>query len=348
VTVQDALEKVIVARNVAVNVSADTQALREQVQRDFGQKATMPTSVTTLLGRFGKATELHPGVPESWQRTMMDGGQGVRRAFEQNAAVRTKYDATYGVLVQQQLFEAVSRFKGLAFKDLVLPPGKVEADLRVLLKKLGEKKVTPEDLEKEKLRNATECKAYFDWMRSDKERTKRAAQLSSARVCGAVDCRAVRLEATRGSCSADSVRELRLQSGRLTQKRIERQAALRERLELELQTGSKSFTAERKSALLDEIEALNQPGDEEDALWRKADAADTGTDPECRKLSQVAESRCADTAPECVSGRAPHDALVREIEAKDRDMDKLFSDRNRRRKALGLPADPSWEDCTSR
>lgn len=346
--VQEAVDRVVAAKNVAVNVAADTQALRDQAQREYGKKETMPTGVTNVLGRFSKAPELQPGVPESWQRSMLDAAASVRRTFELNAATRTKYDATYAVLVQQQLFEPVGRFKGLAFKDLPVPPTKLEADLRALLKKLGERKVTPEDVEKEKQRNATECKAFFDWLRSDRESTKRAAQLSSARVCGADDCRALRLDAARGNCSADVVRELRLKSAELGTKRSERQAALRQKLELEIQSGSKSFTPEKKRALLDEIEALNEPGDEETALWRKAEAAYAGTDPECRRASDVAVGHCSGTAPECVSGRAPYDALVREIEAKEKEMWKLKADRDKRRKALGLSPDIYWDDCPSR
>lgn len=346
--VQEAVDRVVVSRNVAVNVAADTQAIRDQVQREYGKKEAMPTGVTNVLGRFSKVPELHPGVPETWQRAMLDAAASVRKAFEQNGATRTKYDATYAVLVQQQLFEPVGRFRGLAFKDLPTPPLKLEADLRALLKKLGERKVTPEDLEKEKLRNATECKAFYEWLRSDRESTKRAARLSSARVCGADDCRALRLEAARGNCSADAVRDLRLRSAQLGTKRSERQAALRQKLELELEAGSKSFTSEKKKALLDEIEVLNEPGDEEVAVWRKAEAMDAGSDPACRQASQVAESHCNGSASECVSGRAPYDALVREIEAKEKEMWKLKSDRDKRRKALGLPADENWDDCSSK
>lgn len=346
--VQEAVDRVVVAKNVAVNVAADTQAIRDQVQREYGKKETMPTGVTNVLGRFAKAPELHPGAPESWQRSMLDAASSTRKAFEQNGATRTKYDATYAVLVQQQLFEPVGRFKGLAFKDLPAPPLKLEADLRTLLKKLGERKVTPEDLEKEKQRNATECKAFYEWLRSDREKTKRAAQLSSARVCGAYDCQELRLESARGNCSADAVRDLRLRSAQLGTKRSERQAALRQKLELEIESGSKSFTPEKKRALLDEIEALNRSGDEETALWRQADAAYAGTDPECLKAFAVERSRCDDRSPECTAGRAPYDALVREIEAKEKEMWKSKADRDKRRKALGLPADENWDDCPSR
>ncbi len=80
--VQEAVDRVVVAKNVAVNVAADTQAIRDQVQREYGKKETMPTGVTNVLGRFSKAPELHPGVPESWQRSMLDAAvlspQGLR------------------------------------------------------------------------------------------------------------------------------------------------------------------------------------------------------------------------------------------------------------------------------
>jgi len=346
--VQEALERTVVAKNVAVNVAADTQALRDQVQREYGKKETMPAAVTTVLGRFAKATELHRGMPESWQRAMLDAAASVRKAFDLNGATRTKYDATYATLVQQQLFEPVGRFKGLAFKDLPAPPAKLEADLRALLKRLGERKVTPEDLEKEKQRNATECAAFDQARRETDATTVRAVELQIARVCGATECRDALLEAARGPCSATNVRDDQLEYARATFKRAEKQEQLRKRLELEVQSGAKGFDAQKRLDLLAEIEALDQPSAEELEMKRNLERKEKGQDPDCLAANRKATERCDPDSDHCRSGRAEYEAKREEILVKARKIEESRRERDRRRKALGLPPDPLWRDCPGR
>lgn len=346
--VQEALERTVVAKNVAVNVAADTQALRDQVQREYGKKETMPASVTTVLGRFSKVTELHPGVPETWQRAMLDAATAVKKAFDLNGATRTKYDATYAVLVQQQLFEPVGRFKGLAFKDLPAPPMKLEADLRALLKKLGERKVTPEDLEKEKQRNATECRTRYADLETNNSATRRALDLAIARTCGPGPCREAQLDAARGACSAGDVREMLLRSARYSFKRFERQQKLKAMLEVDLASGAKSLTTERRLAVLAEIESLNVMSREEEDLAQLIRDREKGTDPACAVKAEAAERACDWWGPDCSSARSGLEAEVRALEERDREMAKLTRSRESRRKALGLPPDPYWQDCPGR
>jgi len=346
--VQEALERTVVAKNVAVNVAADTQALRDQAQREYGKKETMPAPVTNVLGRFAKVTELHPGVPEAWQRAMLDAAASVRKAFDLSGATRAKYDATYGVLVQQQLFEPVGRFKGLAFKDLPGPPTKLEADLRALLKKLGERKVTPEDLEKEKQRNATECAAYDQARRETDAATVRTVELQIARVCGPAECRDAILEAARGPCSPTNVRDDQLEYARLSAKRAEKQEQLRKRLELEVQSGAKGFDAKKRLDLLAEIEALDQPSAEELEMKRNIERKEKGQDPDCLAANRKATERCDPDSDHCRSGRAEYEAKREEILVKARKMEESRRDREKRRKALGLPPDPLWQDCPGR
>lgn len=346
--VQEALERTVVARNVAANVAADTQALRDQVQREYGKKETMPAAVTNVLGRFAKVTELHPGVPESWQRTMLDAAAAVRKAFELSGATRAKYDATYAALVQQQLFEPVGRFKGLAFKDLAAPPAKLEADLRALLKKLGERKVTPEDLEKEKQRNVTECRTRYADLATNNAATKYALDLAISRTCGPEACREARVEAAQGACSADDIREMLLRSAQYALKRNERQQKLKAMLEVDLASGAKSLTTERRLALLAEIESLNVMSREEEDLVRLIREREKGTDAACAVKSEAAEKACDWWGADCRTARASLEAEVRALEERSREMERLTREREKRRKALGLPPDPDWQDCARR
>ncbi|MHB8799474.1 MAG: hypothetical protein ACYDBY_13520 [Thermoanaerobaculia bacterium] len=346
--VQEALERVVVAKNVAANVAADTQALREQVQREYGKKEAMPAPVTAALARFAKATETHRELPEGWQRLMIDAGLAVKKAFDLNGATRAKYDATYGALVNQQLFEPVARFKGLAFRDLGAPPAKLEADLRALLKRLGERKVTPEDLEREKQRNATECRTRYADLETNNVSTRRALGLAVVRSCGAEACRDAQREAAEGACSTGDIREMSLRLSRWAEKRMEKQAKLRAMLEVDISSGAKSLTTERRLATLAEIESLNEMSTEERELARLIRARQKGTDPACAVTSEAAERACDWDGPECTSARGSLEAEIRSLEERSRAMEKLTRDRERRRKALGLPPDPDWQDCQGR
>ena len=83
-------------------------------------------------------------------------------------------------------------------------------------------------------------------------------------------------------------------------------------------------------------------------MKRNIERKEKGQDPDCLAANRKATERCDPDSDHCRSGRAEYEAKREEILVKARKMEESRRDREKRRKALGLPPDPLWQDCPGR